>query len=112
MKRPNAHDIEAFPWGERFDPGIDQLIEEEVEGSEVWQVANRQVAGLMSAQRGVLGEITDSDVSIRNQFVVNSLLQPPVNQTFRDRVTKFVESWLTLEQPTVNVFAAIERRWR
>lgn len=110
MKRPNAHDIEAFLWGERFGRDTDQLIQQEIEDSSDWQAAHGQVASLLGAQHDVLTEIANSDVSIRNSFVINSLLQPPVSETFRDRVTKFVESWLTFEEPTINVFEAIGRR--
>ena len=110
MLTPSAEQIEAYLWGERFDDRLKLLIEDRIEEDDKWSEAKAQIQSIQAAANAELGQLESSDIQIRNKFVINSLLQKPVPEAYRDRVIEFVEEWLEFESPTPSVYEAIGRR--
>ena len=110
MLTPSVEQIEAYLWGERFDDRLNLLIEECIEEDLKWYGARAQIESIQATAKAEFEQLESSDIQIRNKFVINSLLQEPVPEAYRDRVIEFVEEWLEFEFPTPSVYAAIGRR--
>ena len=110
MLTPSAEQIEAYLWGERFDDRLNLLIEDQIEEDGKWSDARAQIQSIQATAQAELEQLESSDIQIRNKFVINSLLQNPVPEAYRDRVAAFVEEWLEFESPTPSVYEAIGRR--
>ena len=110
MLTPSVQQIEAYLWGERFDDRLNLLIEDHIEEDDKWSEARVQIESIQATAKAELRQLESSDIQIRNKFVINSLLQEPVPEAYRDRVIEFVKEWLELESPTPSVYEAIGRR--
>ena len=110
MLTPSDKQIEAYLWGERFDDRLNLLIEDHIDEDDKWSEARVQIESIQATAKAELRQLESSDIQIRNKFVINSLLQKPVPEAYRDRVIEFVEEWLEFEYPTPSVYEAIGRR--
>ena len=110
MLTPSVEQIEAYLWGERFDDRLNLLIEDLIEEDLKWFEAREQIESIQATAKAEFELLESSDIQIRNKFVINSLLQEPVPEAYRDRVIEFVEEWLEFESPTPSVYEAIGRR--
>ena len=110
MLTPSVEQIEAYLWGERFDDRLNLLIEDRIREDDKWSEARAQIQSIQATAKAELGQLESSDIQIRNKFVINSLIQKPIPEAFRDRVIEFVEDWLEFEFPTPSVYEAIGRR--
>ena len=110
MLTPSAEQIEAYLWGERFDDRLNLLIEDQIEADGKWSDARAQIESIQATAKAELGQLESSDIQLRNKFVIDSLLQEPVPEVYRDRVIEFVKDWLEFEPPTPSVYEAIGRR--
>ena len=110
MLTPSDKQIEAYLWGERFDDSLNLLIEDHIEEDDKWSEARVQIESIQVAAQAEFEQFKTGDVQVRNKFVINSMLQKPVPEAFRDRVIEFVEDWLEFESPTPSVYEAIGRR--
>ena len=110
MLTPSDKQIEAYLWGERFDDRLNLLIEDRIGEDDNWSEAWAQIQSIQAAGRAEFEQLESSDIQIRNKFVINSLIQKPVPEAYRDQVIEFVEDWLEFESPTPSVYEAIGRR--
>ena len=110
MLTPSDRQIEAYLWGERFDDRLNLLIEDRIGEDLKWSETRAQIESIQAAAKAEFEQLESSDIQIRNKFVINSLIQKPVPEAFRDRVIEFVEDWLEFESPTPSVYEAIGRR--
>ena len=110
MLTPSVEQMEAYLWGERFDDRLNLLIEDRIREDDNWSDARAQIQSIQAAANAELEQLESSDIQIRNKFVINSLIQKPVPEAYRDQVIEFVEEWLEFESPTPSVYEAIGRR--
>ena len=110
MLTPSVEQIEAYLWGERFDDRLNLLIEDRIEEYDKWSEARAQIESIQATAKAEFEQLESSDIQIRNKFVINSLLQEPIPEDYRDRVIEFVNDWLEFESPTPSVYEAIGRR--